>query len=291
MPLLTGLALLLLGAALAAVGILQLAAASLDPLLVLWIGLPLLGGPLAMWSAYELYGVATAAYQLDRDGLTVRWGLAHERIPLGQIQKMERAEAAREFSPSAGLHLPGVRVGAGDWAGALVEYFATDLERALLLHCEGKILVLSPPDPDGLVNEFVRYNRMGSLQRVEPSSQRPNLLPAQIWADGLARWLLLAGLLAPLGLLAYLVLQAGSLPAEVPFGFLPSGEPAAPAPAGRLLLLPLVAGLVWLVNLLLGAWLYRRQRDRALSYALWSAAVLVAGLLWGAAAQLLAAAS
>jgi uncharacterized membrane protein len=90
-------------------------------------------------------------------------------------------------------------------------------------------------------------------------------------------------------LLGYLVVRAPSLPAQVPFGFDPSGAPDPMAPPGRLLLLPMIGGLCWLADLVVGAWIYRRDQDRPLAYAMWAAAVLVGGLLWGATFHLLAA--
>lgn len=132
---------------------------------------------------------------------------------------------------------------------------------------------------------------MGSVQPHARRSERPQLLPALIWSDRWARALLLLGLVAPLSLLGYLVLRASALPPEIPLGFLPSGAAGPMAPAGRLLLLPLVAGLIWLVDLLLGAWLYRREADRPLSYALWGMAAAVGALMWGGALYLVSAAA
>jgi hypothetical protein len=150
--------------------------------------------------------------------------------------------------------------------------------------------VISPPDPEACQNAFIETARMGSLELIPEGSRRPDFLFTRLWDDRLARALILGGLTLPVLLLSFLALRAPGLPEQVPFGFDPMGAPDPLAPPGRLLLLPLIGGLCWLADLVIGLWLYRRDRDRPLSYALWGAAIVVGGLLWGAALQLLAAA-
>jgi len=79
------------------------------------------------------------------------------------------------------------------------------------------------------------------------------------------------------------------LPFEVPFGFDAEGFPQTYAPPGRLLLMPLISGFCWAVNLLFGLWLYRSQANRPLAYALWVTSIVVSGLFLGATLHLLAA--
>lgn len=288
-PLAVGLGLTAAGLGLAGFGALRLASAQISPMLVAWIALPLLGAPLALWAAYQVYGVLTAEYGLDRERLRVRWGLAYEQIPITQISKIERAAGEPEIRPPGGLRLPGTQLGPGRVDDRPAEYFATGSGGPLLVHHDDGVLVISPHDPDAFLEAFVNLSRMGSLERVERRSARPNLLPAQIWADRAARAILLAGLLLPLSLLFFLAVQAPSLPASVPFGFEPSGEPGPVAPTGRLLLLPIVGGLVWVGDFVLGVWFYRRREDRELAYALWGLAAVVAALLWAAGVLLVAA--
>jgi hypothetical protein len=112
----------------------------------------------------------------------------------------------------------------------------------------------------------------------------------RIWSNSFARGLVLAGLLIPFFLLAFLAIQTPSLPARVPFGFTPEGEPLPIAPPGRLLLLPFIGGTIWFVNLIAGGWFYRTKSDRFLAYAIWSVGIISGILLWGAVIHLLSAA-
>jgi hypothetical protein len=73
----------------------------------------------------------------------------------------------------------------------------------------------------------------------------------------------------------------------VPFGYDALGQPAISAPPGRLLLLPMIGFVCWMIDAVLGAWLLRRESQPYLSYALWSTAIVVGGMLWAAVATLL----
>ena len=281
--------LLLLGVSALAVS--RLASSDFSPLTPLWVFVPLFSLPLAAFVGYGMYGLATAHYRLDRDGFYLVWGLASEQIPLADISSIQRAgDLIGGMALTKGMAWPGFLIGTRQIEDVgNVEFFATrDGERMLLLTAGERKLAISPADSFAFLEAFAEMTQMGSLTRIGRRSSRPDFLHARLWADQLARWLILAGLVLPLALLCYLALRAPSLPAEVPFGFDPTGIPDPLAPPGRLLLLPLIGGMCWFADLMLGAWLYGNRHDRTLSYAMWGSAILVGGLLWGAALQLLA---
>ncbi len=277
----------------AALGLIRLGQALISPLVLLWFLLPLIGLPLAALVLYRMYGLATAAYRLDRDGFYLRWGLAREQLPLEAIANLQPADSSGVPSrPSVGLWWPGCLVGTGGAAReeSGVEFYAARAGRAALLLTTsgGRRLVISPPDLETFQAAFRDANRMGSLESIPERSERPDFFVGRLWADRAARALILAGSLAPLLLLGYLGLRAPRLPALVPFGFDLNGQPDPLAPPGRLLLLPLIGGICWLIDLAAGAWFYRRSEDRAVAYVLWGCALLTGGLFWGAALHLLA---
>ena len=281
--------LVLLGAI--GVSIAQLGSATVSVWLLLWVVLPLFGFPLALLVGFRLYGLLTAGYRLDRDAFVLTWGLAFEQIPLAELQRPQPAAQLGLALRPRGLWWPGCVVGRRQVDGlGQVEFFATTGQAGLVLLRTGdRTLAISPPDVEAFQQAFTNAVRLGSLEPVPSRSQRPDFLFGRVWSERAARVLILLGLALPLLLLAYLALRAPSLPAQgVPFGFLPSGQPAALAPPGRLLLLPLIAGLCWLADLVAGVWLFRREADQALAYALWGAAILTGLLLWGAVLLLLA---
>ncbi len=281
----------MLASAGAAAGVARLADATVSPWIVLWVSLPLLGVPLALMAAYRVYGLLTAGYSLDRDRLRVRWGLAQEDIPLSEITHLAPPPGdLTGLRPSPGFWWPGCVVGRKPVEGrGEVEFFATRLADGLVLVEAGeRRLALSPTDPEAFQQAYLDATRMGSLERIAGRSVRPDFFLGRLWSDGLARGLVLAGVLLPVVQIGYLSVQAARLPVQVPFGFNAVGAPDPFVPPGRLLLLPMLGGLFWLINLAIGAWLYRRPGERPLAYGLWSTSVLVGLLLWGAGIELLA---
>jgi hypothetical protein len=282
--------LLLLLVSVTAAGLYQLGSSPISPIIVAWVLMPLIGLPLAVVVAFRLYGLLTARYRLDRDGFYLRWGPAIEQIPLSRVKSVELSENVdTPLRPGVGLWWPGCVVGRAQKAdGTAVEFFATSLgTRLVLLNSEVGTLAVTPPDPTAFSQAFVDATRMGSLEQIEAVSRRPDYFSSRMWNDQLARGLLLGGLILNLLLLGFLAVRAPALGGSVPFGFGPGGAPGPLAPPGRLLLLPLIAGLCWLGDLALGAWLYRRDRERPIAYAVWAAALVVGGLFWGATLQLL----
>jgi hypothetical protein len=51
----------------------------------------------------------------------------------------------------------------------------------------------------------------------------------------------------------------------------------------------MIAGLIWIADLLLGAWFFGNDSDHPVAYALWGAAIVAGALLAGATWQLLSA--
>ena len=322
---LIGFAILLAGVGAASLGLSQLARAAISPALLLWAALPMVGAAAAGLALYRSHGLITARYVLNRNGLGVRWGLAVEEIPLPEVRIERPHDLLRaRLRPQGAVRWPGCVVGVGEVEGlGRVEFFSTRGQAGMLLVTSPRgILAISPPDPEAFLRAFVAAARQGALDPIQARSARPDLFPARLWRDPVARPLLFAGIALPLVLLGFLGLRAASLPAAVPFGFDALGNPDSLVPPGRLLLLPLIGGLCWACDLALGSALYRRGParnstpagggaadrassrfvprrghaegdpggDRSLAYAIWALAVVVGLLLWGAALNLLAAA-
>jgi hypothetical protein len=275
------------------VGVYQLATAPISAWVILWVTLPLIGVPFMFLVSYRLYGLLTSRYRLNRDGFYLTWGMAVEQIPLAAITSIQPAtEMVPNLKPSRGLWWQGCVVGRQEITGAgMIEFFATTGPQGMVIISAGdQMIAISPPNLENFQQVFIDATRMGSLERIPTFSQRPDFIFAHLWADTVARVLILIGLALPLLLLGYLAVRVPELPPLLPFGYEPSGAPGLLAPPGRLLLLPMISGLCWLVDLVVGVWLYRRIENRPLALAMWAVAVVVGGLFWGAALQLLAAA-
>ena len=293
-----GLGLLLLSALVAAIGlsIAQLGQGLISPISLVWIGLLLLALPLALLVINRLFGLATARYRIDRDGFYVQWGMSYEQIPLDMISEVGPLRETKAVPgngatdprrPSFGFWWPGCMVGRAK--GGVVDFFSTTPPLLIIRITTGRALAISPPDSEAFLGAILSATRMGSLEAIPERSVRADFLVTRVWNDRLARSLILVGLIIPLLLLGALVIMAPSLPELVPFGFGPTGLPTPLAPPGRLLLLPMIAGLVWIADLVLGAWFFGNDDDRPVSYALWGAAIAAGALLAGATWQLLSA--
>jgi hypothetical protein len=291
--LLLGLLFLAITAGAATLGVIQLGNIGFSAWIAVWIALPMLGVPAALMVVYRLFGLLTASYQLDRDGFRLRWGLAVEQVPLADVHEVKVPDQeVAHLRPGQGIWWPGCVIGHRSIDGlGLVEFFAsTSAAGMLILRLEDRWLAISPSDLDGFRQAYVDMMRMGSLERIAAVRLRPDFLFNRLWSDRWARGLILAGLGLSLLLLGFLAFQASALVTQVPFGFDPYGAPEGFVSPTQLLLLPMIAGLCWLADLVIGLWLYRKDDQRPLAYGLWGIAVLVGGLLWGASLQLLAAA-
>ncbi len=235
--------------------------------LVLFAPLPLLG--------YRLYALVNAGYILRRDGLLIRWGLRREDIPLDSIEWIRPANEVGYRLPLPWLRWPGAVLGKrvvnelGD-----VEYLGSDTAHMILVATPGKVFAISPENNKGFMTNYRRVNELGSLTRLDAQSVYPRVFIGRVMEDHIARWLVIVGFFIGMLLLAVNVIAIPGLDT------IPWVEPGSTAPAERLLLLPVLNGLIWLSNLALGTILYRRGGDhRIAAYLLWGTSGLTGILL------------
>jgi hypothetical protein len=271
--------------------VIQLSTAALSLWTVFWVVILLSGVPLILLLAYNLYGLMSARFVIDRDGFYLRWGWAYEQVPIKDILSLSLLDPEDvEASPSGWLRWPATMTRTIQDGQGVIEYFlAAGRAPRVRVETEERVFIISPANPGQFLDAYRETSLLGALQTIEHLSQRPRFALTRLVADRGGLTVLSLGLILPVILLGYLALRVPDLPSEVAFGFDAEGFPQTFAPPGRLLLLPLASGLCWTVNLLLGLWLYRTQANRPLAYALWTASVVVSGLFWGATLQLLAA--
>jgi hypothetical protein len=287
-----GSALLFVALSLTSISLYLLASSEISPWLILWVILPLLGMPAGAMICYQLYGLLTARYRMDRERIRITWGLAEEQIPIGAVAGVRHLKEFRlPWRPGKGAWWPGCATGRKQIEGlGEVEFFAANLSLGVTIVETGeRTLAITPRDPRAFQEHFSKALQAGSLETAPAVSQRPDLLVGQIWSNLPARWLILAGLVLPLSLLAFLSFTVPRLSGAVPFGFSPAGEPTTMAPGGRLLLLPIIGGFIWALDVLLGGWLVRNEREFSLAYVLWGVGAAVGLLFWGASLHLIAA--
>ncbi len=205
----------------------------------------------------------------------IRWGLRREDIPLNKIEWVRPANELGFRLPLPWLRWPGAILGSrrNNDLG-LVEFMAGNITHLVLIATPQKVFAISPRDIKGFMAFFQQVNELGSLTPLEAQSMYPRIVIGRVWEDRLARILILGSLGMGLTLLATVAIAIPSLTNII------WTDQGSVAPAERLLLLPILGGLIWFFNLFLGIYLFRKGGDRRIAaYFLWGSAALTCLLL------------
>jgi hypothetical protein len=176
--------------------------------------------------------------------------------------------------------LPGVYFGKKQVAGlGAVDFAATERRQFLLVASHGRYFVISPQEEHVFLDLFERLTELGSLESALSISEGFGTLWHRVWSDSAARRLILGGLAANAVLLV-LAFALASLQPNVTWTTLET------VPSQRLLLLPLLGLLAWLMDACAGAVFYLREAiEKPIVYLLWGMPNILALLL--AAAMLI----
>jgi hypothetical protein len=221
---------------------------------------------------YWLYSLIRANYNLDREKLTLTWGLRVEQIPVSELEWVRSIETLA--SPLAlPIHLPGAIVGLRRHPDlGPVEFLASDTKTLLLIATSKRVFAISPQDTAGFMQNIKHAIEMGSLTPASPQSVYPTFVVAKAWESMLARYLWMAGLFLNIGLLVWVTILIPSL-GRISLGFLPSGVAGEPVPGAGLILLPLVSLFYYITGWVAGLIFYRRPSHRSLAFILWASGV------------------
>jgi hypothetical protein len=224
--------------------------------------------------AYSLYSLSRANYSLDRDKLTITWGLRVEQIPVSDVEWVRPLEAQAAPVAIPFFHFPGVITGVRRHPDlGQVEFLASDAKTLLLVATSKRVFAISPLDASGFMQDIQHAIELGSLSPSAPQSVYPTFVVAQAWESMLARYLWFAGLFLNIGLLGWVSLLIPSL-GHIPLGFLPSGAVGEPVPAAGLILLPGVSLFFTALGWVAGLTFYRQPNQRALAHIVWASGVV-----------------
>jgi hypothetical protein len=223
---------------------------------------------------YRLYSLQRGSYSLDRDKLTITWGLRLEQIPVADIEWVRPRSALARPLLLPFFCLPGSVLGHRRVPElGLVEFIASEAGPLLLVSTRTRIIAISPADPVGFVQNLQNAMEMGSLSPAAAESVFPTFVVGEAWRSPLARFLWLAGLFLNIGLLAWVSALAPTL-GPIPLGFLPSGAPGERVPGVGLILLPVLSIFLSALGWVLGLVFHRRPNQHALAHLLWVGSVL-----------------
>jgi len=232
---------------------------------------------LATWLLLRLHTLLTTRYTLSRGGLELRWGLRHEVIPMPEIEWIRPVSDFKSKLPLPAFSLPGVYFGKKQVAGlGEVDFAATERHQFLLVACNGRYFVISPQEEREFLDIFERLTELGSLEHSISLSEGFSTLWHRVWRDSTTRWLILGGLAANAALLV-LALALSRLQPNVTWTTLEI------VPSQRLLLLPLLGLLAWLMDACAGAaFTLRGALEKPMVYLLWGMPTILALLLTAA---------
>jgi hypothetical protein len=230
----------------------------------------------AGYLGYRTVGAFTLEYWVDRDGITLVWGVTRQIIPMAAIRRIQQGALSVGVDRLWPWHWPYTerrRLWGAD-VGVVSSYATRPLTEQLILVTDDESYGISPADPAKFLAAVQSRYALGVARPKRSELQRPPLWTWRLWRDRIAQVLILAGLIGVLFTFGILAFRYPSLPADIPLHFDANGIPDRIAAKSGLFALPLIGMLVWLVNLVAGIWLYRRYQLGA-AYLLWCGAVVV----------------
>jgi hypothetical protein len=260
--------------ALGSLGLWQAFSTDVGPAFITFLLPGILALGLAILLGYRAYALRSAYYALERDGFRLHWGLRTEVIPINAITWVGLAGELGKDLPLPALRWPGSILGTRHLSGlGPVEFMASRTTDLVLIITRKRVYAISPEDPLAFLQAFQRLTELGSLSPLTSQSIYPTFFLTRVWETRLARSLILAGLFMILFTLVWTSLAVSGR-MQIRMGFDLNGEPRDVVPGVRLMLLPVLSAMVYLVDLLLGLFFFREEENRLLAYLLWTGGVL-----------------
>jgi hypothetical protein len=231
---------------------------------------------------YWLYGLLWSGFHLDRNALVIRWGATTQVVPMKSVEAVLAGEQVKGIEHFRGPLWPGMRVGYGELKeiGPTLFFSTGPLRNQIILTTPAMAYALSPADATGFLEGVRQRLRMGPTQSVEQMSQQPAILTWDFWGDSLGLALLASGWILLLALFGFLSWRYASLGTVQPLHFDAAGQPDRWGTPIQVFTLPFIGLLAMIANGGLGFLLYERRRPAA--YLLWSGALGLQLLVWGA---------
>lgn len=219
-------------------------------------------------------------YHLNRNGLTIRWGLCQQRIPLNHIESIIPGQQLEQPINFSGVNFAGLRIGWGTTDEQEPVTFRTTapLERSLLIVTPEQIYVISPENPDAFLKAWQDRQMLGPTHRWQEDAQWGWPLTIDMLIDPLSWWLIGSATFICLTLLGYVSLNYAELPPSLPIHFDNFGQADRIVDKINLFALPAVGGIALSLNIVLGGLIHHREKVAA--YMLWGSTIVVQLFLW-----------
>lgn len=241
---------------------------------------------LAAVFAYWTYACFTMSYALDENGLSIRWGLIRQFIPLNQIERCVPGREARLLE-IRGVNWWGYHVGRATvpTIGEVLFYSShqSPWELIYVVTSSGSYAI-SPENSVRFTMELQRLQRSEATAAEEVPKQRaehPLVAIYPFWLDRYGQALALIAVLANVALFGFVFAVYPGLADQLNLAFPPLGQTEL-RPKREVLQIPATALVLLAVSLAAG--LAVHKWERAASYLLLAGAILLQGLFLVAAA-------
>lgn len=251
------------------VGFVQLTSADVGPAFLIWLLVSLAAFAPIPFFGYRVFALYRGSYEIDRDSLSIHWGLRVEDIPLSDIEWIRPAEDLTNPLIMPALPLPGALLGIRRHPDlGSVEFIASDPKKLLLVATAKRVFVISPDNPAGLAQTFARATEMGSLAPTEAKSVYPSFIVSQAWESGIARYLWLSALFLNIGLFIWASLIIPSTP-QVALAVQAADSTLETVSSSQLIIFPVASLLLAVAGWIAGLSFYRWERERILAFIVW----------------------
>ena len=227
-----------------------------------------------VYLGYRTLGAFTLEYWVDRNAITVIWGVTRQIIPMGQIERIVPGPREEPLDTHGLWHwpCPHRRRMVTDSFGTVNAYSTRPLPEQVVLVTASESYSISPADPQRFLHALQERFALGANRTVEPQLQRPPVWTWPLWRDRTALVLMGAGLLGVLIMFGALAFRYPGLSSDLPLHFDVTGLPDRISPKSELFNLPMIGLVVWILNTGIGIWLYRHVQ-RGAAYLLWFGAL------------------
>jgi hypothetical protein len=250
--------------------------------------LSILSLSLAIRLVYQIWGLITASYTMDRNAIVIHWGGVEHIVPMAKVRKVMPGNELRELKVRPAIRWPGYYVGLGktEDIDTILFYATTSPDYQVVIKTDTVAYAISPVDLETFLPALRERLEMGPTQEIEEQSTHPPFLDWDIWRDRLALGLLIGAVFLLTALVGFMCWRFPYLPSEVALRFSADGVPLLIASKNRVFYLSLLGLIFTAINSVLGFLLYHRERTA--SYFLWSSLCVVLIALWTAVLQLFA---
>ncbi len=211
--------------------------------------------------AYRLVAVFTLVYEIDRNGVYITWSGHRAIVPLNQIEHLDIG------TPGARMPWRFIQGIGGYWGqgrtanGQPLHLFTTRPPRkCLLLQTSDAVYAISPAAQDAFVQDLEQRRKLGVVKPLVAKVETSRLLAYDFWNDQITRRAVVLAFGLNLLMLGILAARYPDLAVAVSMQFDPSGQALDLRPRHQVLLLPLAAFLISVINMVLGLILYQRER-------------------------------